>query len=331
MENFSSANFGELILSLSDDRSSYFYLKDIGLDVAIGSRDQLATLDGTWHNAGIYILLSNIIDNKFDFYVGKSTSLADRVSSHKRNKMFWDRFIFFKSSIAKGFTSTDIAYLESQLILTLENWPNAKSDNKVASREDSISDIQKEIMENVLRSILCILRFLGFSTYVEDDEDLEPTQQQDSNLSITNKFWVVRAGKGAQYTDTFLDKGYIAIDFADTYSDTLVGVTKQTLLEKQQSGNAATQLMCFRDKLSISDLVIVPYKNNEKYAILKISSDYIFSNDKEQYVFPHIRKTEFVKIILREDVDDKLFASLRPILTVFSPKNTKSLDTIIKI
>ena len=109
----------------------------------------------------------------------------------------------------------------------------------------------------------------------------------------------------------------------------MLGVTKQTLLESQQSGNAATQLMCFRDKLSIGDLVIVPYKNNEKYAILKISSGYIFSNNKEQYVFPHIRKAEFLKTILREEVDDKLFASLRTILTVYSPKNTKQLDDII--
>ena len=56
MENYSIANLGEVVLSLSDDRSSFFYLKDIGLDVAIGSRDQLTTLDETWNNAGIYIL-----------------------------------------------------------------------------------------------------------------------------------------------------------------------------------------------------------------------------------------------------------------------------------
>jgi hypothetical protein len=328
MENYSLANLGELVLSLSDDRSSYFYLKDIGLDVAIGSRDQLATLDLSWKNAGIYILLSNIIDNKFDFYIGKSISLSDRVGSHKRNKLFWDRFIFFKSSVSKGFTSTDIAYLESQLILTLRNWPNAKSDNIVTSKEDSISDIQKEIMENIMRSILNILRFLGFSTYIEDDSDLVPSQQ-DPNLSTKNKYWVVRSGKGSQYTDTFLKKGYVAIDFSDTYSKTLEGVDKQTLLESQQSGNAATQLLCFRDKMGIGDLVIVPYKNNEKYAILKITSEYIYSNNKEKYIFPHIRKTEFLKTVLREHIDDNLFASLRTILTVFSPKNTKTLDNLI--
>jgi hypothetical protein len=328
MENYSIANLGEVVLSLSDDRSSFFYLKDIGLDVAIGSRDQLTTLDETWNNAGIYILLSNIVDNKFDFYIGKSISLSGRVEKHKKTKSFWDRFIFFKSSVSKGFTSTDISYLESQLILTLRNWPNAKSDNIVISKEDSISDIQKEIMENIIRSIINILRFLGFTMYVESDDDLIP-KIQDSYLSVKNKYWVVRAGKGSQYTNIFFENGYVAIDFSDTYSKSLINVTKKNLIELEQSGNAATQLLCFRDKISIGDLVIVPYKNNEKYAILKITSDYIFSNNKNQYVFPHIRKAEAIKIINRDQIDDNLFASLRTVLTVYSPKNTKILDTII--
>ena len=328
MSNQCDRNLGELILSLTDEKPSFFYLKDIGLDVAIGQKEQVGTLDANWEKAGVYILLSNVRDNSFNFYVGKSNSVVERVSNHKRNKNFWERFILFKSTNGKGFTSTDIAYLESQLILTLKNWPNTNSENKLDSVDDSISEIQKEIMEKVLRSILNILKFLGFSMYVKDENVLEPSKNEAS-LSTKHKYWVIRAGKSGIFADNFLENNYVGVDFSDTWNKNLEGVKKEELEDSEQSGNAATQLLCFRDKLNLDDYVLIPFKNNEKYAVVKVVSDYIYNKDLGNYKCNHIRKSEFVTFLTKEQIHDDLFASLRTILTVFSPKNTIHLDSII--
>ena len=323
MQIIKTSNLGEIKLSFTDSIPSYIYLRDIGLDFALGTKEQILGVDAAWSKHGVYLLLSNINNNEFEYYVGKSSNLLERLKSHNKNKLFWDKVIMVKSSVGAGFTTTEISYLESELILTLKNWQNSKTDNKSEPKDDSITKIQKEAMEYVLHSIINVLSFTGYSELIFNDvinnKDIKNVKNQN--------YWVVRAGEGGKMIHDFIDKKYIAVDFKDTAPSSIADISLEDLKQNQQSGNAASQLIRFRDQIKIGDFVLSPYKNNFKYAVFEVKSNYKFDNISIN--FNHQRDAKFICEISREEIDDKMLRSLRTMLTVFQPSGTTTIDKII--
>ena len=70
-----------------------------------------------------------------------------------------------------------------------------------------------------------------------------------------------------------------------------------------------------------------PYKNNFKYAVFEVKSNYKFDNISIN--FNHQRDAKFICEISREEIDDKMLRSLRTMLTVFQPSGTTTIDKII--
>lgn len=317
-----TSNLGEIKLSFTDDLPTYIYLRDIGLDFALGNKEQISGVDDAWSKHGVYLLLSNITNNEFEYYVGKSSNLSERLKSHNKHKIFWDKVILVKSSVGTGFTTTEISYLESEIILTLKNWQNSKTDNKSEPKDNSITKIQKETMEYVLHSIINVLSFTGYREQIFNDNN----NQDNYNLK-NQSYWVVRAGEGGKLIQDFIDKNYIAVDFHDTAPNSIADIPLDDLKQIQQSGNAASQLIRFRDQIKIGDFVFSPYKNNVKYAVFQVKGNYKF--DALSKNFSHQKEAKFICEIDSDEIDDKMLRSMRTMLTVFQPYGTTLIDKLI--
>ncbi|MFM7088050.1 MAG: hypothetical protein ACKOW9_00740 [Candidatus Paceibacterota bacterium] len=179
-------------------------------------------------------------------------------------------------------------------------------------------------MEHVLQSILTMLNFSGYSEKtVQETTALEEGDETTSEPSL----WVVRAGEGGRLIEEFTNKKIIAIDFHDTAPYSIAGLTREEIKNNEQSGNAASQLITFRDKIKIGDYILSPYKSNTKYAVFKVTGDYRYDNNTAKYA--HQRSALYQSDISSQDIDENILRSLRTILTVFKPKGFSELKNKI--
>jgi hypothetical protein len=316
------SNFGEFEIDFSGSAPSYYYFRDIGIDICVSSREEIGNLRKIWNESGIYILVGDDPEFDYRFYVGLSSGLSDRINSHVKNKDFWKKVIIIKRSYKEGFTKSDIFFLESEVYKQLKLWKNAKVENSNQLDEDSITFVQKSVNHRLLYFIFNFLDHLGIKErlIIDEEDNIHENSSQ-------NKYWCVRSGKGGSMLSTFRDEGFIAIDFRDSAPTTLENLSKDDIKQSEVSGNATGQLLSFRDLMDVGDYIISPEPGSQEYSIFKITSNYYFK--ESDMGFSHRRKVEYIKNISKEDLSDKLARSLRTILTVFKPSDTSILDALL--
>lgn len=317
------SNFGEFEIDFSGKSPSYYYFKDIGIDICVSTREEFGKLRSEWNKSGVYILVGKSDKYDYKFYVGLSSDLSNRIKSHTKNKGFWNKVIIIKRSHTEGFTKSDIYFLESEIYKQLSLWKNAEVENSNKLDDETNTTVQKLINYKLLSYIFNFLAHMGIYEVIDNSEDLVPL---DTGSKF--KYWCVRAGKGGSKLDLFISGGYVAIDFKDTINETLIGKTRDQIKEQEASGNATSQLICFRDLIKVNDIVISPDTGSQKYYLFKITSEYYF--EPSESGFSHKRSAVLIGEVTREQLTEKLFRSLRSILTVFGPADTQVLDVIVE-
>jgi hypothetical protein len=322
-ELITDSNFGEFEIDFSGKSPSYYYFKDVGIDICVSTREEFGNVRSEWNKSGVYILVGK--SDKFDykFYVGLSSDLSSRIKSHTKNKGFWNKVIIIKRSHTEGFTKSDIYFLESEIYKQLSLWKNAEVENTTKLDDETSSTVQKLINYKLLSCIFNFLAHMGIYEIVDNSEDLEVTEQASKY-----KYWCVRAGKSGFMLPHFQSGEYIAIDFKDTCNESLIGKTRDSLKEQEASGNATSQLLCFRDLIKIGDIIISPDPGSQKYYISRVISDYYYEYSDSG--FTHKRKVQFLGTATRDQLTEKLYRSLRSILTVFGPSDTLVLDPVVE-
>ena len=316
------SNFGEFEIDFSGDSPSYYYFRDIGIDICVSSRNEISNLRKIWNDAGIYILIGGDTEFEYKFYVGLSSGLSDRIKNHVKNKEFWNKVIIVKRSYMEGFTKSDIYFLESEIYKQLKLWKNAKVENSTKLDEDSITFVQKSVNYRLLYFIFNFLNHLGIKEEISIME-----QGDDFDNSSQNRYWCVRSGKGGSMLPSFKEEGFIAIDFKDSAPNSLENLSREALKISEVSSNATGQLIAFRDSMKIGDFIISPEPGSQEYSIFKITSNYYFK--ESEIGFSHRRNVEYLKNVTKDELSDRLTRSLRTILTVFKPSDTFVLDSIV--
>lgn len=153
--------------------------------------------------------------------------------------------------------------------------------------------------------------------------------------------WVCRAGKDSIYYPRFLENNRVFLCW-DGWDRDLCSLpdNKEELRElvasecqdtsKTAISNHLSQLLIFRDRMSIGDWVLVPGKRSRFYSIATIVSDYVFSESEREH-FKHQRKVEWLLHDVPRDYFSKsLQYSLGAYRTVFAVKCVDEIENCVK-
>ena len=150
------------------------------------------------------------------------------------------------------------------------------------------------------------------------------------------KIWMVRAGSGSMYIDTFLNEGIIAVGWNDVGDLTSINSWDELKIKIQETypdwspnkiSQATGQLWRFCKDFKINDRVITYDSTLREYHLGVIISEYNFSKELE---YKNFRKVDWIyNGISRDELSIDTKNTLGSILTVFE-LSREILEEIIK-
>lgn len=112
---------------------------------------------------GIYFLFeSRFGDSKPTAYIGESENVSLRITSHDRNKDFWNEVIIFTSK-DENLTKSHIKYLESTLINLSKKADRYSLENGNTPTESSLPRADRDAMKEFVENARMVLGILGYS------------------------------------------------------------------------------------------------------------------------------------------------------------------------
>ena len=111
---------------------------------------------------GVYFLFeSRFGDSKPIAYVGESENVLQRLTSHDRNKEFWNEVIIFTSK-DENLTKAHIKYLESALASLTKQAGRYELENGNTPPESSLPRADRDAMEEFIINVRMVLGILGY-------------------------------------------------------------------------------------------------------------------------------------------------------------------------
>lgn len=163
--------------------------------------------------AGIYCLIS---DTKV--YVGQSNDLKNRLANHIDAKPWWDRVVVLTPD-NNSFGSTELDYLESELIKKSQNIGTLDSDNKNCGNKVNITEMTKNRLDKYLKEALFLLQLIGVRVFEKkaknqtivvapssENEVLTVGSKKDAFAIIDKAFGLRFATKNRHYAKLSKDK-----------------------------------------------------------------------------------------------------------------------------
>ncbi len=112
---------------------------------------------------GIYFLFeSRFGDSKPTAYIGESENVSLRITSHDRNKDFWNEVIIFTSK-DENLTKSHIKYLESTLVNLSKKADRYSLENGNTPTESSLPRADRDAMKEFVENARMVLGILGYS------------------------------------------------------------------------------------------------------------------------------------------------------------------------
>ncbi|SMC89456.1 hypothetical protein SAMN02746065_1142 [Desulfocicer vacuolatum DSM 3385] len=129
---------------------------------------------------GIYFLFENRFgDSKPMAYIGESENVAHRLTSHDRNKEFWNEVIIFTSK-DENLTKAHIKYLESIFVDLSKQADRYVLENGNIPSESSLPLADRDAMEEFVENARMVLGVLGYSI-------LEPILKSRNNTHLNSQ------------------------------------------------------------------------------------------------------------------------------------------------
>ncbi|MCK9606496.1 MAG: GIY-YIG nuclease family protein [Methylomonas sp.] len=164
---------------------------------------------------GVYFLFeSRFGDSKPIAYVGESENVLQRLTSHDRNKEFWNEVIIFTSK-DENLTKAHIKYLESVLVCLAKQADRYQLENGNNPPESSLPRADRDAMEEFVVNVRMVLGVLGYpilelilqTKYVEEREGLVSAENTRINPLSELTFTVNNLiAKGAATNEGFVLK-----------------------------------------------------------------------------------------------------------------------------
>lgn len=143
-------------------------------------RNRLSELT-KWSEAakpGVYFLFeSRFGDSKPIAYIGESENVSQRLTSHDRNKEFWNEVIIFTSK-DENLTKAHIKFLESALVGLSKQADRYQLENGNNPPESSLPRADRDAMEEFIGNVRMVLGVLGYPILEPILQTKEPKKQE---------------------------------------------------------------------------------------------------------------------------------------------------------
>ena len=136
--------------------------KHPALKMAVVERHQLPAAVRDWATqSGVYVLISPAEGGRWRGYVGEaSAGLGNRLGRH-RNRTDWRRALLVERAADRGFTSTETAWLEGELIDNLTKHADVCLQNKRKAGDTTLPDYDQHALKEIVTAVTTVLRAIG--------------------------------------------------------------------------------------------------------------------------------------------------------------------------
>lgn len=176
---------------------------------------------------GIYFLFeSRFGDSKPIAYVGESENVLQRLTSHDKQKDFWNEVIIFTSK-DENLTKAHIKYLESALVKLSIQAARYELENGNTPTESSLPRADRDAMEEFILNVRVILGVLGhpiLESILQKSHSKEPSTHTTNQSDVINPLSELTfsinnlTAKGAVTDEGFVLKKGSELSKADTPS-----------------------------------------------------------------------------------------------------------------
>lgn len=136
----------------------------VGLEVARDSWDKYKNRK-EFAQAGVYILIGYGDDPDLPIvYIGQGDGVKDRIESHIKNKLFWDKVLVFISSDG-GLNRAHITWIEWALIKQADKMKRCKLDNNAIPNEPTLTESDKADTQEFLNEMLSIFPLVEIKVF----------------------------------------------------------------------------------------------------------------------------------------------------------------------
>lgn len=145
-------------------------------------------------------------------------------------------------------------------------------------------------------------------------------------MSKTSNIWLVRAGRGAEHIDTFLDQGIITIGMSARVGKEALGDSRRELSERTAKahpewsrprlGTHVGQLHRFSKEMAVGDEVATYDPNLRRYLIGVVTTEARWEPDLVEWL-PYVRNVKWDRRVARDSLSVESRNTLGAIQTIF--------------
>jgi predicted GIY-YIG superfamily endonuclease len=143
-----------------------------------------------WDPTGTFMLPS--------VYIGQSDNVQNRLTTHDREKDFWNQAAVFTTVHENGLGQTEVSYLEARLIELAKTAKRCKLKNSNRPTPDKLAEADKNDLERFLENMLLCLPLAGVNFF----QKLDTSQSGETELLLKRGKQVI--GRGFDRSDGFL-------------------------------------------------------------------------------------------------------------------------------
>ena len=199
-------------------------------------------------NTGVYLLFGKDEEDTDQVYIGEAESILKRLNQHLAQKDFWNETIIFISK-DENLNKAHIKYLENRLYEIAKSAKRYKTVNTITPTQSSLSESDREAMEEFIENIKMLVNTLGHKVFNEKRE-IRPKHKQN--------IFFIKATRGADAQGEPTSDGFVVFKGSKASVSTVDSITKNFINLRQQ----------------LIDKEIIKFNGD----IMEFPEDYIFSS-----------------------------------------------------
>ena len=197
---------------------------------------------------GVYLLFGKDEEDTDQVYIGEAESILKRLNQHLTEKDFWNETIIFISK-DENLNKAHIKYLENRLYEIAKSAKRYKTVNTITPTQSSLSESDREAMEEFIENIKMLVNTLGHKVFNEKRE-IRPKHKQN--------IFFIKATRGADAQGEPTSDGFVVFKGSKASVSTVDSITKNFINLRQQ----------------LIDKEIIKFNGD----IMEFPEDYIFSS-----------------------------------------------------
>ena len=177
---------------------------------------------------GVYLLFGKDEEDTDQVYIGEAESILKRLNQHLTERDFWNEAIIFISK-DENLNKAHIKYLENRLYEIARTAKRYKTVNTNTPTQSSLSEADREEMEEFIENIKMLVSMLGHKVFTEKRE-IKPKYNQD--------IFFIKATRGADAQGEPTSDVFVVFKCSKASISTVDSITKNFIKKLSPAYNS---------------------------------------------------------------------------------------------